>query len=308
MSRIDLTIPQLGSKFIDLRDTMPGDSFSWSWVRPLSQVKYLAIHHSASPDTQTPPEIANYHINSNGWGGIGYHFLVDKNGVVYYVGDISTARANVANLNDAVIGICLIGNFIRGRTPTDEQLNSLKKLCGFFINDYPDLINLNSDEVVLGHQELPGQATICPGDSWPAWKTKIISSERIAQIAQAYRSILGRDPDLGGLQSYADGPMSIDQILLSMVNSEEHQNLIKLGHEAPMLKDQLNNLQASLAALNQKVISLQTDMAEGPTVITPPVKPDTASKTDKTLTIAGLLINLFKFLFWPRKDSLVGSI
>lgn len=318
MARIDLSIPSLGNKFIDLRDTMPGDSFNWSWVRSLSQVKYLAIHHSAGPDTQTPLQIANYHINSNGWGGIGYHFLVAKDGVVYYVGDISTARANVANLNDQVIGICLIGNFTQGRTPTNEQLDSLKKLCDCLINDYPDLITLNSYEVVLGHKELPGQSTVCPGDSWPSWKTKIISgggdvslsAERADQIAQAYKSVLGRDPDMDGLQTYLSRPMTIDQIIQSMVNSDEHQNLIKLGREAPLLKDQLNNLQTSLSSLNQKVISLQTDMAEQPIAVISPsaAKPDSGPKADKTLTIAGLLINLCKFLFWPRKDSLVGSI
>lgn len=175
MSKIDLTIPALGNKFIDLRDTIPGDSYNWNWVRSLAQVNYLVIHHTAGSDTQTAEEIANDHINNNGWGGIGYHFLIDKDGAVYYVGDISTARANVANLNEQVIGICLIGNFT-GKEPTAQQIDSAKKLCDFFINSYPDLPNVNSYDSVLGHSELPNQSTPCPGDTWSSWKAKIITS------------------------------------------------------------------------------------------------------------------------------------
>lgn len=170
MSKIDLVIPTLKNKFFDLRDSIPGDAYTWSWVRPLTDIKYLALHHTASVNTQTPEEIAKDHIDKNGWGGIGYHFLVDKEGKVFYVGDISTARANVANMNESVIGIGLIGNFTEGRVPTPKQIDSAKKLCEFFINEYPDL-------KVVGHKDLPGQSTLCPGDIWGVWKEEKITAD-----------------------------------------------------------------------------------------------------------------------------------
>lgn len=318
MARIDLSIPSLGNKFVDIRDTIPGDSFNWSWVRPLSGVNYLAIHHSAGPDSQTPEQIANYHIQNNGWGGIGYHFVIAKDGTVYYVGDIQTARANVANLNEQVIGICLIGNFISGRLPASEQLDSAHKLCEFFIGSYPDLPNIGSWEGVRGHKELPGQSTACPGDAWPTWRLKIVgggiefSPDRGAQISGLYRTVLGRDPDMGGLQTYTNGPMTIEEIMRSMVSSEEHKNLIRLGREAPALQDQLDNLQASLASLNQQVISLQQSVGEKDNQINmlkigmseqPVAVISTPPKIDTSLTIVGALINLYSFLFPPRKES-----
>ncbi len=174
---ISLSIPSLGNKFVDLRNSLPGDAYNWSWIRQVSEVNYLAIHHSATSDTQTPQEIASYHINNNGWGGIGYHFLIGKDGNVYYVGDISTARANVANLNEQVIGICLIGNFTQGKIPTQEQIDSTHKLCDFLIN-YPDLVNVNSWEALKTHKSLPGQSTVCPGDA-ESWMNKIISPREI---------------------------------------------------------------------------------------------------------------------------------
>lgn len=334
MSRIDLNIPILGTKFVDLRDSLPGDSFNWSWTRSLTSVKYLAIHHTAGPDTQTPVQIANFHINSNGWGGIGYHFLVDKDGVVYYVGDISTARANVANLNDQVIGICLIGSFMGGKEPSSEQLSSVRKLCEFFISNYPELTNLNSFSQVMGHKELPGQSTACPGEAWNQWKKKVTEgggsttppagggnttvpttsgSDRGAKITESYRKVLGRDPDMGGLQSYTNGPMSVEQIVWDMVLSKEHQDLVSNGKSASDLRNQVDNLQTSLTSINQQVLILQESLKEKDEQIAnlklqpvqPPVKvevvPEVKKPVDNTVAIADLLINVFKFIFMPGK-------
>ena len=319
MAKIDLTIPALGNKLIDIRDTIPGDSYNWSWIRVLSQVNYLAIHHTAGPDTQTPNEIANYHINNNGWGGIGYHFLIAKDGTVFYVGDISTARANVANLNDQVMGICLIGNFTEGRVPTDQQLDCAYKLCDFFISNYPDLSNLSGWDQVKGHKELPGQSTTCPGDNWPSWRSKIISGvseptppptpvpvgDRGAKITDAYRQVLGRDPDMGGLQTYTNGPLSTDQIVWSMITSDEHKNLLNSVKETNSLKDQISNMQTSLTSINQQVLILQETLKQKDEEITRlrdvSTKPSpTFSQSDNTLTLTGLLINLYKFIFVPR--------
>ncbi len=172
MAKTDLNIPSLGDKFIDLRDSLPGDAYTWSWERPLSQINYLAIHHTGV-ENQTPSQIANSHITANGWGGIGYHFLIDKQGFVYYTGDISTARANVANLNEQVLGICLIGNFVSGEVPSQEQLDSTHKLCEFLIS-YSELSNVKSWDKVRGHTELPNQSTPCPGDNWPSWRIQIV--------------------------------------------------------------------------------------------------------------------------------------
>lgn len=335
MAKTDLDIPSLGNKFVDLRDPIPGDSYNWSWVRPLSGVNYLAIHHTAGPDSQTPTEIANYHINSNGWGGIGYHFLIAKNGTVYYVGDVSTARANVANLNDQVLGICLIGNFTSGKEPSSEQLDAVHKLCDFFINNYPPLTNVTSWDDVRGHKELPGQSTTCPGDNWPGWRPRLVAggasptptppipgggTDRGAQITESYRSVLGRDPDMGGLQTYTNSNLTIDQIIKSMVDSDEHRELIRLAKEAASLRSQIESLQTTLGSINQQTISLQetlqareqeiaalkSALADKPVIVTPPSTKPTdkpGSQPDNTMTIVGALMELYKFIFQPRKEA-----
>ena len=299
MARIDLTVLSLGSKFIDLRESIPGDAFNWSWIRNLNQVKYLAIHHSAGPDNQTPDEIASYHINHNGWGGIGYHFLIAKEGTVYYVGDISTARANVANLNDAVIGICLIGNFTEGRTPTNSQIDCVNKLCDFFINNYPDLPNVNSWDLVKGHKELPGQSTICPGDDWNNWqdlvKSPTASSQPASpdlkrdQITNLYRIILGREPDIGGLNTYHSSPLSIDEIARSMVESQEHQNILNMAREVPTLKVQVDTLQDKINHLNSQIEIIKQSVRPQP--------------KDESVSLVDAVFNLFR-LFFPAREGI----
>ena len=296
MAKTDLSIPSLGNKFVDLRDTIPGDSYNWSWVRPLSEVNYLAIHHTGGADTETAEDIANSHINKNGWGGIGYHFLIARDGTVFYVGDISTARANVANLNEQVLGIGLIGNFIsrsetvprfiQGKGPSTEQIDSCHKLCEFFINTYPPLVNIKSWDKVRGHKELPDQSTPCPGDNWPQVRIQIV--EGITPAPEVQSRIVFNPP--------------LDQTF------EEDQNL-----EKENLRSQVNSLQSSLAAVNQQVISLQETLAEReqelnhlksftPTpMVTIPV--EQKPQVDTTLTIVGAMINFYLFLFSEGKQS-----
>jgi hypothetical protein len=150
-------------KWNDYRKGIWGDSFNWSWIRPWNQIKYLVIHHSVTKHEATPDDIALLH-KARGWGGIGYHFVITKDGVVHYVGDISTARANVLNKNEQVIGIMLVGDFTK-HLPTDAQIESAHDLCKFFLTETPSIPTLNSWDQVVGHKDLG--ATACPGSSWP---------------------------------------------------------------------------------------------------------------------------------------------
>lgn len=202
MGNFTFGVPALGNKFVDYRQQIPGDSFNWAWTRPLAQVKYLVIHHTAAVDTQTPESIANYHINNNGWGGIGYHLVISKEGVVYYVGDLTTARANVKDMNHLVVGICLVGNFTGGRVPTDSQIGSTRLLCEKLLFNTPELSGADGWEDVVGHKQLG--ATACPGDNWESWRQKVVAGvpvgggggeakrlavEALNKIAEAYAKV-----------------------------------------------------------------------------------------------------------------------
>ena len=134
------------------------------------------------------------------------------------------------------------------------------------------------------------------------------SSERKDRIVQTYKTVLGREPDLGGLEAYVKSALSIDQILQSMVNSKEHQNLINMAKRTPDLEIQASGLQTSLAFVNQQVILLREALQEREQEINQlkmvaPAPNRTEPKEDQTLTIIQTLVNLYKFLIPLSKES-----
>jgi len=169
MANTPIYIPVLEErkKFKDYRMGVLGNSFTWHRERSWGEIKYLVIHHTVTNPTNNPKSdvdyIAQLHKN-RGWNGVGYHLIIDATGMVWYVGDLSTQRANVADMNDKVIGIAMIGDFTKGN-PTDEQILSAHDLCKWFIEDFKAVPNFEKGwEIVVGHKLL--QATQCPGTYW----------------------------------------------------------------------------------------------------------------------------------------------
>jgi len=153
-------------KYEDYRYGIWGDSFSWYQPRDWKTIEHLVIHHSVTTPTSNSKNDVDYIAELHrrrGWGGVGYHLIITADGVVWYVGDIGVQRANVADMNHKVIGICLVGDFTN-HNPTDEQILSAHDLCKHFLFNFPPLVNTAAWEDVVGHKEL--QATACPGISW----------------------------------------------------------------------------------------------------------------------------------------------
>ena len=116
-------------------------------------LEYIVIHHTASTAKETVEQIHNFHINNNGWAGIGYHFYIRKDGTIYKGRDEKYAGAHCENYNSVSLGICLEGNF-EIEKPTDNQLKSLSELLQHLKQKYGNV-------QVVGHRDL--NATACPG-------------------------------------------------------------------------------------------------------------------------------------------------
>jgi hypothetical protein len=176
--------------WLDYRKDIRGNSFTWAWERPTTAVRFLAVHHSVTKVRSTwtgeagakkyADEIANIHIDVRGWGGVGYHMIVMPDGYLAYVGDVSTARANIKDHNEKVIGICMIGDFTK-HLPTDAQITSMHNLTWWFDAQRSTWPNLEPtwDGMVQGHKVLNEVfglgATACPGSSYPVdmkWRIK----------------------------------------------------------------------------------------------------------------------------------------
>lgn len=111
----DALFAELGAAFEDLRTSLPsnpGGPHGPFTTRPLSIIRSLAFHHTAGSKAATWADVARGHV-ARDWAGIGYHFGI-RSGRLSYLGDIGTSRANVADQNPWVVGICFAGDYTRG--------------------------------------------------------------------------------------------------------------------------------------------------------------------------------------------------
>ena len=112
-------------------------------------------HDDVDFDT-TAVEINAWHIE-RGWNGIGYHYVIRKDGRLEYGRDESTPGAHVQGYNKKSIGICFSGHGdIKPLTP--DQLYAGLALTKKLLKKY----GLPIDRVV-GHRELPNVHKTCPG-------------------------------------------------------------------------------------------------------------------------------------------------
>ncbi|MBI5955983.1 MAG: N-acetylmuramoyl-L-alanine amidase, partial [Chloroflexi bacterium] len=139
--------------------------------RDLGQIEGVVIHHTAVDVDLAARDIARYHVERNGWPGIGYHFLVHQNGDIDGCNDLEAVsyhadgqeKINGVGMNNwRYVGVALSGCFTEGRAPTAAQMLAARWLIASI--EY----RLGRRLAVLGHKELG--VTRCPGDNWIEWK------------------------------------------------------------------------------------------------------------------------------------------
>lgn len=151
------------------------EPLTWNAIAPPQSTaihpwRHIVLHHSASRGGNAQV-IDRDHVNQNGWDGIGYHFVIG-NGVDMPLGRIEAtfrwrsqshgAHAGALPLqkpfNTDGVGICLIGNYEQqALEPFTER--RLIELCAQLIDRIPTL----SVGRIIGHRDVPGKSTACPG-------------------------------------------------------------------------------------------------------------------------------------------------
>ncbi|MHC4977373.1 MAG: peptidoglycan recognition protein family protein [Planctomycetota bacterium] len=134
--------------------------------RHSSQFSRITIHHDGMPpvslasitqNRERVRQIRNLHVNNNGWGDIGYHYIVDRNGTIWEGRPLSWQGAHVAHQNPGNIGVLCLGNF-EIETPSSTQFGTLSSFVVALANHHRvPLYNIST------HQELA--STLCPGRS-----------------------------------------------------------------------------------------------------------------------------------------------
>ena len=131
---------------------------TYKWNGALSKrrsTSRIILHHAAASKCSAQ-QIHSWHL-ANGWVGIGYHFLVRKDGSVYRGRPEDTVGAHAGNNNYDSIGICFEGNFMT------ETMPVIQKWAGQELVQH--LKDKYSISKVQKHSDV--NATGCPGTHFP---------------------------------------------------------------------------------------------------------------------------------------------
>lgn len=158
---------------------------------PLGSVIGIALHHTVTTisPAATPAQeeaharaIDRYHVDQ-GWGGIGYHYLVFPSGRAYRVG--WGQRAHVAHRNHELVGIAWVGN-LSERVPSDIEIAGAKEAI-------LDAWKRVGTVPLKGHREwaVEGWATSCPGRGIEAIG-RLLDPNQEDEMSEADRERLAR--------------------------------------------------------------------------------------------------------------------
>ncbi|MFS1519454.1 peptidoglycan recognition family protein [Bacillus sp. SCS-151] len=67
------------------------------------------MHHSLTKEGSAEA-FANYHVSTHNWPGIGYHFVILKDGTIVWCHNPGVMSYHVGDSNKHAIGICLVGD------------------------------------------------------------------------------------------------------------------------------------------------------------------------------------------------------
>jgi hypothetical protein len=137
---------------------------------PIREWNWIIIHHSATRVGSAAIFDAAHRARGM-INGLAYHFVIDNGTDSKPDGFIETGprwiqqmhggHCRQAYINEYGIGICLVGNFSVDQ-PTSKQLDSLALL----IHGLQEQFHIPDDHV-LGHGDVIGEFSECPGSQFP---------------------------------------------------------------------------------------------------------------------------------------------
>lgn len=141
------------AQITDVTNSLPRHQTKRYKRRNPKGINTIVVHHSAT-SSGSPQAFAKYHVESNGWPGIGYHYVIGKDGAVHLTNHETAISYHAAGVNTNSIGICLVGHFDQEK-PTQAQISALVELC----RDIKGRLGITR---IIGHREVPAPKS-CPG-------------------------------------------------------------------------------------------------------------------------------------------------
>jgi N-acetyl-anhydromuramyl-L-alanine amidase AmpD len=118
---------------------------------------HIIVHHTGAEEKDAG-QVKRYHL-SLGWRDIGYNYVIERSGRVVEGRplNIPGAHCRARGMNRRAIGVAVIGNLEKHKMRA-AQWEALVKLLQTLARRYGIPV-----QNILGHREVPGAATACPG-------------------------------------------------------------------------------------------------------------------------------------------------
>ena len=168
----------------------------YDWAGALAKrnkIDMIVLHH-ADASTCSPKDIHWWHVRQN-WSGIGYHYFVNKQGVIFKGRPDNVIGSHAKGYNSNSLGICFEGRYNKEIMP-EAQMKAGKELVAYLKKKY-------GIKDVKRHKDL--MATDCPGSLFPF--EAIVGQEKENLVLSFQRAAVADDfklPKYGCDGSYGD--------------------------------------------------------------------------------------------------------
>lgn len=118
---------------------------------------HVVVHHTGAEE-KNAQQVRDYHLRL-GFRDVGYHYLIEQSGLVVDGRPVTWpgAHCTADGMNHKALGVALLGN-LEKREPYPNQVESLQSLLVRLMAKWRiPVIN------ILGHGDVKGAATVCPG-------------------------------------------------------------------------------------------------------------------------------------------------
>lgn len=145
----------------------------------MNTITHIVIHYSATYEDQnlTVKDIDKMH-KARGWKGVGYHYVIRRDGKVEVGRPETQVGAHVGGQNSGKLGICAIGGLNRATGPNKGVDNRTKAQIESQIKLIRDILKRHPKAKVVGHRDLA--ATQCPGFDVGRWWAGVQKQKRPA--------------------------------------------------------------------------------------------------------------------------------
>lgn len=133
-------------------------------------IRYIVIHCTASHPTATKESILNYWKNVLKWKSVGYHRLIDANGVIHELAKYEQITNGVKGYNSESIHFSYIGGIDEKGKPKDTRTPKQKESLLYLIKQAKEQF---PDAIIQGHRDFKGVAKACPSFDVKQWLKEV---------------------------------------------------------------------------------------------------------------------------------------